>query len=162
MINMLSILVSDNNFNKRSLKIIQDINLNSKYYLERLETLKKFYDLQHYGKLMFIIKTINKFTVKYLDYMNNSYIQEKDIFKEKTLKQNNDFVKETVEYYFNDNKKIYYEIKKISEQFNDELRDMVINLYDLEESSLLIIEDISKKINFEDKISISKMLHVIG
>ena len=111
---------------------------------------------------MFIIKTINKFTVKYLDYMNNSYIQEKDIFKEKTLKQNNDFVKETVEYYFNDNKKIYYEIKKISEQFNDELRDMVINLYDLEESSLLIIEDISKKINFEDKISISKMLHVIG
>lgn len=96
---MLSILVSDNNFNKRSLEIIQDINLNSKYYLERLETLKKFYDLKYYGKLMSIIKTINNFTTKYLDYMNNSYIQEQNIFKEKNLKQNNDFVKETVEYY---------------------------------------------------------------
>lgn len=159
---MLSILVSDNNFNKRSLEIIQDINLNSKYYLERLETLKKFYDLKYYGKLMSIIKTINNFTTKYLDYMNNSYIQEQNIFKEKNLKQNNDFVKETVEYYFNDNNQIYSEIRKISEQFNNELRDMVLNLYDLEEASMLIIQDISKKIKFEEPISISKMLHVIG
>lgn len=159
---MLSILVSDNNFNKRSLEIIQDINLNSKYYLERLETLKKFYDLKYYGKLMSIIKTINNFTTKYLDYMNNSYIQEKNIFKEKNLKQNNDFVKETVEYYFNDNNQIYSEIRKISEQFNNELRDMVLNLYNLEEVSMLIIQDISKKIKFEEHISISKMLHVIG
>ena len=159
---MLSILVSDNNFNKRSLEIIQDINLNSKYYLERLETLKKFYDLKYYGKLMSIIKTINNFTTKYLDYMNNSYIQEQNIFKEKNLKQNNDFVKETVEYYFNDNNQIYSEIRKISEQFNNELRDMVLNLYDLEEASMLIIQDISKKIKFEEHISISKMLHVIG
>ena len=159
---MLSILVSDNNFNKRSLEIIQDINLNSKYYLERLETLKKFYDLKHYGKLMSIIKTINNFTTKYLDYMNNSYIQEKNIFKEKNLKQNNDFVKETVEYYFNDNNQIYSEIRKISEHFNNELRDMVLNLYNLEEVSMLIIQDISKKIKFEEHISISKMLHVIG
>lgn len=147
---MLSILVSDNNFNKRSLEIIQDINLNSKYYLERLETLKKFYDLKYYGKLMSIIKTINNFTTKYLDYMNNSYIQEQNIFKEKNLKQNNDFVKETVEYYFNDNNQIYSEIRKISEQFNNELRDMVLNLYDLEEASMLIIQDISKKIKFEE------------
>lgn len=159
---MLSILVSDNNFNKRSLEIIQDINLNSKYYLERLETLKKFYNLKYYGKLMSIIKTINNFTTKYLDYMNNSYIQEQNIFKEKNLKQNNDFVKETVEYYFNDNNQIYSEIRKISEQFNNELRDMVLNLYDLEEASMLIIQDISKKIKFEEPISISKMLHVIG
>ena len=54
------------------------------------------------------------------------------------------------------------EIRKISEQFNNELRDMVLNLYNLEEVSMLIIQDISKKIKFEEHISISKMLHVIG
>lgn len=159
---MLSVLVSDNNFNKRSLEIIQDINLNSEYYLERLETLKKFYDMKHYGKIVHITKTINNFTLKYLDYMNNSYIQERDTFKETALKQDNEFIKETVEYYFNDNKEIYLEIKKISKEFNDELRNMVLGLYDLEENSLLIIGDICKKINFEEYISISKMLKVIG
>ena len=139
------------------------MKLKTKFYLERLEVLKFLYDEYHYIEIRDIIVNIGNFSKKYLEQNQSASIIKKDFStEEKKLKQNNEFIKESVEYYLSGNKIIFKDIKKISEEFNNELRLIVLGLYDLEESSILIIEDICKKINFEENISISKMLKVIG
>lgn len=156
-------LISEGNFNPKTVEIVQKIKMSSEFYLQRLEYLRCFYDKSHYARIKNIIRKINEFSKKYLEQNQSASIIKKDLStEEKNLKQNNEFIKESVEYYLSGNKIIFKDIKKISEEFNNELRLMVLRLYDLEESSLLIIEDISKKINFEKNISISKMLKVIG
>ena len=156
-------LISEGNFNPKTVEIVQKNKISSESYLQRLEYLKYFYDKSHYAKIKNIIRKINDFSKKYLEQNQSASIIKKDFStEEKKLKQNNEFIKESVEYYLNGNKIIYQDIKKISEEFNTELRVMILSLYDLEESSILIIEDICKKINFQENISISKMLKVIG
>lgn len=156
-------LISEGNFNPKTVEIVQKNKIRSESYLQRLEYLKYFYDKSHYAKIKNIIRKINDFSKKYLEQNQSASIIKKDFStEEKKLKQNNEFIKESVEYYLNGNKIIYQDIKKISEEFNTELRVMILSLYDLEESSILIIEDICKKINFQENISISKMLKVIG
>lgn len=155
-------LISEGNFNQKSVRIVQEIHLESKYYMERLELLKFFYDEKHYRKIRYIITTINEFAKKYLEDNNVISIFRKDIsFEKKYLRQDNYFIKETVEIYM-EKKAIGYEIKKIGLKFNNDLRIMILRLYDLENASIFLIEDICKKINFEENISISKMLKVIG
>lgn len=156
-------LISENSFNPKTVEIVEGMKLKTKFYLERLEVLKFFYDESHYREIKDIIVNISNFSKKYLEQNQSASIIKKDFStEEKKLKQNNEFIKESVEYYLSGNKIIFKDIKKISEEFNNELRLIVLGLYDLEESSILIIEDICKKINFEENISISKMLKVIG
>ncbi len=156
-------LISENSFNPKTVEIVEGMKLKTKFYLERLEVLKFLYDEYHYIEIRDIIVNIGNFSKKYLEQNQSASIIKKDFStEEKKLKQNNEFIKESVEYYLSGNKIIFKDIKKISEEFNNELRLIVLGLYDLEESSILIIEDICKKINFEENISISKMLKVIG
>lgn len=156
-------LISENSFNPKTVEIVEGMKLKTKFYLERLDVLKFFYDESHYREIKDIIVNIGNFSKKYLEQNQSASIIKKDFStEEKKLKQNNEFIKESVEYYLSGNKIIFKDIKKISEEFNNELRLIVLGLYDLEESSILIIEDICKKINFEENISISKMLKVIG
>lgn len=155
-------LISECNFNQKSVRIVQEIHLESKYYMERLELLKFFYDEKHYRKIKYIITTINEFAKKYLEDNNVISIFRKDIsFEKKYLRQDNHFIKETVEIYM-ETKQIGYEIKQIGLRFNNDLRIMILRLYDLENASIFLIEDICKKINFKENLSISKMLKVIG
>lgn len=154
-------IISEGNFNPKSVQIVQEIQIESNYYLERLEILKSFYDEKHYRKINYIITIINEFAKKYLEDNNVISIYRKDIsFEKKSFQQDNQFIKETVEIYM-EKKEIVDEIKKIGLKFNNDLRLMVLRLYDLEHASAFLIEDICKKINY-DHISISKMLQVIG
>lgn len=159
---VMNYIISEGNFNQKSVRIVQEIQIESKYYLERLDLLKFFYDEKHYRKIRYIITTINEFSKKYLEDNKVISIYKKDIsFEKKSFQQDNEFIKETVEIYM-EKKEIADEIKKIGIKFNNDLRIMILRLYDLENASIFLIEDICKKINFEETISISKMLKVIG
>ena len=128
-------LISENSFNPKTVEIVEGMKLKTKFYLERLEVLKFFYDESHYREIKDIIVNISNFCKKYLEQNQSASIIKKDFStEEKKLKQNNEFIKESVEYYLNGNKIIYQDIKKISEEFNTELRLMILILYDLEES----------------------------
>lgn len=156
-------LISENSFNPKTVEIVEGVKLKTKFYLERLEVLKFLYDEYHYIEIRDIIGSISDFSKKYLEQNQCASIGRKNFSKEeKILKQNNEFIKETVQYYIIENKSIYQDIKKISNDFNDEIRHTILSLYHLEEASRLLLEDICREINFEEEISISKMLSVIG
>ena len=155
---MLHILISDNNFNSEAVGIIQNIKMNSECYLERLEILKPFYDLQHYKVVESILTKINNFSNHYLQDERVSSIERNDLSKKEAInKQNTNFIIEEVNHYFGGNN-IEKEIRKIRDSYQNDLINLVNSLYDFEKKSYRVLDDIIKEIGCEEKISISEIL----
>ena len=51
-----------------------------------------------------------------------------------------------------------YEIEKIRDKFHQNIITVITQLYDFEENSYRIIEDIAKEIGYNQNISIKKMM----
>ena len=155
---MLHILISDNNFNSEAVEIIQNIKINSKCYLERLEVLKPFYDSQQYKVVESILTKINNFSTYYLEDERVSSIEKKDISKKELIsKQYTDFILEDAEHYL-DGHNIKKEIIKIRDAYHNDLINLVNSLYDFEKKSYRLIDDVIKQIGHDEKISISEMI----
>ena len=73
------------------------------------------------------------------------------------MEQETQFIAEEVRY-FKEHSTIKYEINKIRDEFHQNLVSVVNQLYDFEESSYRIIEDIGKDIGYNENISIKKMM----
>ena len=143
-------IINDASFNINSVFIAQGLELKTEFYLNQLKLLKMFYDADRYSAVKQILKKINQFMHKYIEDERASSIAKMNLAKERrSLEQETDFICEEINY-FKKNSLIDYEIHKI--------RDVVIKLYDFEESAYRIIEDISKDIGYNKKISIKQML----
>ena len=125
---------------------------------EQLKELKIFYDADRYSAVKKILKTINDFMLKYLEDARTSSIAKINLSNErKKMEQETQFIAEEVRY-FKEHSTIKYEINKIRDEFHQNLVSVVNQLYDFEESSYRIIEDIGKDIGYNENISIKKMM----
>lgn len=155
---MLHILVSENSFNTEAVEIIQNIKINSKCYLERLEILKPFYDSQQYTVVESILTKINNFSNYYLENERVSSIEKKDISKKELISQQyTNFILEDVQHYLEGNN-IKKEIIKIRDAYHNDLINLVNSLYEFEKKSYRLIDDVIKQIGYDEKISISEMI----
>lgn len=151
-------MITDSSFNINSTLIAQGLELKSKIYLKQLKELKIFYDADRYSAVKKILKTINNFMLKYLEDARTSSIAKMNLSNErKKMEQETQFIAEEVRY-FKEHSTIKYEINKIRDEFHQNLVSVVNQLYDFEESSYRIIEDIGKDIGYNENISIKKMM----
>lgn len=151
-------MITDSSFNINSTLIAQGLELKSKIYLKQLKELKIFYDADRYSAVKKILKTINDFMLKYLEDARTSSIAKINLSNErKKMEQETQFIAEEVRY-FKEHSTIKYEINKIRDEFHQNLVSVVNQLYDFEESSYRIIEDIGKDIGYNENISIKKMM----
>jgi hypothetical protein len=151
-------MITDSSFNINSTLIAQGLELKSKIYLKQLKELKIFYDADRYSAVKKILKTINDFMLKYLEDARTSSIAKMNLSNErKKMEQETQFIAEEVRY-FKEHSTIKYEINKIRDEFHQNLVSVVNQLYDFEESSYRIIEDIGKDIGYNENISIKKMM----
>lgn len=151
-------MITDSSFNINSTLIAQGLELKSKIYLRQLKELKIFYDADRYSAVKKILKTINDFMLKYLEDARTSSIAKMNLSNErKKMEQETQFIAEEVRY-FKEHSTIKYEINKIRDEFHQNLVSVVNQLYDFEESSYRIIEDIGKDIGYNENISIKKMM----
>lgn len=151
-------MITDSSFNINSTLIAQGLELKSKIYLKQLKELKIFYDVDRYSAVKKILKTINDFMLKYLEDARTSSIAKINLSNErKKMEQETQFIAEEVRY-FKEHSTIKYEINKIRDEFHQNLVSVVNQLYDFEESSYRIIEDIGKDIGYNENISIKKMM----
>jgi hypothetical protein len=151
-------IINDASFNINSVFIAQGLELKTEFYLNQLKLLKMFYDADRYSAVKQILKKINQFMHKYIEDERASSIAKMNLAKERrSLEQETDFICEEINY-FKKNSLIDYEIHKIRDAFHKNVMDVVIKLYDFEESAYRIIEDISKDIGYNKKISIKQML----
>lgn len=151
-------MITDSSFNINSTLIAQGLELKSKIYLKQLKELKIFYDADRYSAVKKILKTINDFMLKYLEDARTSSIAKMNLSNErKKMEQETQFIAEEVRY-FKEYSTIKYEINKIRDEFHQNLVSVVNQLYDFEESSYRIIEDIGKDIGYNENISIKKMM----
>ena len=151
-------IITDSSFNVNSVLLAQGLELKTEMYLKQLEELKIFYDESRYLEVEQILKKINEFMVKYLEDVRTSSIEKMDLLKErKELEQETQFIFEEITY-FNSNGIIKYEIEKIRDKFHQNIIKVITQLYDFEEASYRIIEDISKDIGYNKKLSIKQML----
>ena len=155
---MLHILISDNNFNSEAVGIIQNIEMNSECYLERLQILKPLYDSEQYKVVESILKKINEFSKHYMEDERVSSIKRNDLSKKEAInKQNTNFIIEEVNHYLEGNN-IKKEIIKIRDAYHNDLIYLVNSLYDFEKKSYRLIDDVIKQIGYDEKISISEMI----
>ena len=151
-------MITDSSFNINSTLIAQGLELKSKIYLKQLKELKIFYDADRYSAVKKILKTINDFMLKYWEDARTSSIAKMNLSNErKKMEQETQFIAEEVRY-FKEHSTIKYEINKIRDEFHQNLVSVVNQLYDFEESSYRIIEDIGKDIGYNENISIKKMM----
>lgn len=151
-------IITDSSFNVNSVLIAQGLELKTEMYLKQLEELKIFYDESRYSEVEQILKKINEFMVKYLEDVRTSSIAKMNLSNErKKMEQETQFIAEEVRY-FKEHSTIKYEINKIRDEFHQNLVSVVNQLYDLEESSYRIIEDIGKDIGYNENISIKKIM----
>ena len=151
-------MITDSSFNINSTLIAQGLELKSKIYLKQLKELKIFYDADRYSAVKKILKTINDFMLKYLEDARTSSIAKMNLSNErKKMEQETQFIAEEVRY-FKEHSTIKYEINKMRDEFHQNLVSVVNQLYDFEESSYRIIEDIGKDIGYNENISIKKMM----
>lgn len=151
-------IINDASFNINSVFIAQGLKLKTEFYLNQLKLLKMFYDADRYSVVKEILKTINEFMSKYLEDVRTSSIAKMNLLKErKELEQETQFISEEITY-FNRNGIIKYEIEKIRDKFHQNIITVITQLYDFEEASYRIIEDILKDIGYNKKLSIKQML----
>jgi hypothetical protein len=151
-------IINDSTFNINSVFIAQGLELKTQFYLNQLKVLKMFYDADRYSAVEQILKEINQFMHKYLEDTRTSSIAKMDLLKErKELEQETQFISEGVTY-FKRNSIIKYEIEKIRDKFHQNIITVITQLYDFEENSYRIIEDIAKEIGYNQNISIKKMM----
>ena len=151
-------MITDSSFNINSTLIAQGLELKSKIYLKQLKELKIFYDADRYSAVKKILKTINDFMLKYLEDARTSSIAKMNLLKERRqLEQETKFIQEEITY-FKRNSIIKYEIEKIRDKFQKDIVSIVSQLYDFEESSYRLLEDICKEIGYYENISIKKMI----
>lgn len=155
---MLSILVSESCFNSEAVRSIQNIKINTECYLERLEILKPLYDSEQYKVVESILKKINKFSKHYMEDERVSSIEKNDVLKKELInQQNTNFIVEEVQHYLEGND-IKKEIIKIRDAYHNDLINLVNSLYEFEEKSYRVVDDIIKEIGYDGKISISEMI----
>mgnify|MGYP001640254690 CR=1 FL=1 len=151
-------IINDSTFNINSVFIAQGLELKTQFYLNQLKVLKMFYDADRYSAVEQILKEINQFMHKYLEDTRTSSIAKMDLLKErKELEQETQFISEEITY-FKRNSIIKYEIEKIRDKFHQNIITVITQLYDFEENSYRIIEDIAKEIGYNQNISIKKMM----
>ena len=151
-------IITDSSFNVNSVLLAQGLELKTEMYLKQLEELKIFYDESRYSEVEQILKKINEFMVKYLEDVRTSSIAKMNLANERrVLEQETDFISEEVSY-FKKNGVIKNEIDKIRDEFHQNLISLVSQLYNFEESSYRILEDIGKDIGYNKNISIKKMM----
>ena len=151
-------IINDSTFNINSVFIAQGLELKTQFYLNQLKVLKMFYDADRYSAVEQILKEINQFMHKYLEDTRTSSIAKMNLLKERReLEQETQFIKEEITY-FESNSIIKYEIEKIRDKFHQNIITVITQLYDFEENSYRIIEDISKDIGYNKKLSIKQML----
>lgn len=151
-------IITDSSFNVNSVLLAQGLELKTEMYLKQLEELKIFYDESRYSEVEQILKKINEFMVKYLQYERVSSIPKINLLRERRqLKQETELIKEEITY-FKRNSIIKYEIEKIRDKFHQNIITVITQLYDFEEASYRIIEDIAKEIGYNQNISIKRML----
>ena len=151
-------IINDSTFNINSVFIAQGLELKTQFYLNQLKVLKMFYDADRYSAVEQILKEINQFMHKYLEDTRTSSIAKMDLLKErKELEQETQFISEEITY-FKRNSIIKYEIEKIRDNFHQNIITVITQLYDFEENSYRIIEDIAKEIGYNQNISIKKMM----
>ena len=139
-------IITDSSFNVNSVLLAQGLELKTEMYLKQLEELKIFYDESRYLE------------VEQIEDVRTSSIEKMDLLKErKELEQETQFIFEEITY-FNSNGIIKYEIEKIRDKFHQNIITVITQLYDFEEASYRIIEDISKDIGYNKKLSIKQML----
>lgn len=151
-------IITDSSFNVNSVLLAQGLELKTEMYLKQLEELKIFYDESRYSEVEQILKKINEFMVKYLQYERVSSIPKINLLKERRqFEQETELIKEEITY-FKRNSIIKYEIEKIRDKFHQNIITVITQLYDFEEASYGIIEDIAKEIGYNQNISIKRML----
>lgn len=151
-------IITDSSFNVNSVLLAQGLELKTEMYLKQLEELKIFYDESRYSEVEQILKKINEFMVKYLEDVRTSSIAKMNLANERrALEQETDFISEEISY-FKKNGVIKNEIEKIRDKFQKDLVSIVSQLYDFEESSYRLLEDICKEIGYYENISIKKMI----
>ena len=151
-------MITESIFNVNSVFLAQGIELKSEFYLKQLEALKMFYDESRYSEVKQILKAINEFMRKYLEDARTSSIAKMNLANERrALEQETDFISEEISY-FKKNGVIKNEIEKIRDKFQKDLVSIVSQLYEFEESSYRLLEDICKEIGYYENISIKKMI----
>lgn len=155
---MMNFLITENCFNPKSVEIVKLINVDSVQYLERIEILRDFYDFEIYTFINKILKEFKNFSQKYLEdnRVSSINIEKENIEVQiKRTKQDTKFIKETVIHYRKGHD-IKQEIKKIRDQFLVDIKELIFQIYNLEDTSKLLIEDISKEIGYKEIIEISE------
>lgn len=151
-------IINDSTFNINSVFIAQGLELKTEFYLNQLKLLKMFYDADRYSAVKKILENINEFMKQYLQYERVSSIPKMNLSKERrTLEQENQFIEEEIKY-FKKNTIIKYEIERIRDTFQQNIISVITQMYEFEENSYRIIEDIAKEIKYNQSISIKEML----
>lgn len=151
-------IITDSSFNVNSVFLAQGIELKSEFCLKQLKLLKMFYDADRYSAVKKILENINEFMKQYLQYERVSSIPKMNLSKERrTLEQENQFIEEEIKY-FKKNTIIKYEIERIRDTFQQNIISVITQMYEFEENSYRIIEDIAKEIKYNQSISIKEML----
>ena len=114
-----------------------------------------------------ILRVVGDFAEKYIAYCNYCAVQvlekEKIEEKKKNLRQEKEFIQETVEHFLEKyGVKVVPEIHKIGKSLTENLSNTVKRLYSLEKAAGIYISDISRIIEYKHDMEISEMLKEIG
>ena len=164
---MLHVLISENAFNPKSLLEVNKIQLEVEAEKNELLILEKYFDSERFKNLQMILRVVGDFAEKYNAYCNYCAVQvlekEKIEEKKKNLRQEKEFIQETVEHFLEKyGVKVVPEIHKIGKSLTENLSNTVKRLYSLEKAAGIYISDISRIIEYKHDMEISEMLKEIG